>query len=43
MAWKTLFLVSQKEYLDAVKLMVIEEQVIEKGKYAPVDRYKRMN
>ena len=30
----------QKKYLDAVKLKVIEEQVMEKGKNDPVDRYK---
>ena len=33
----------EKKYLDAVKLKVIEEQVMEKGENAPVDRYKRMN
>ena len=33
----------EKEYLEAVKLKVIEEQVMEKGENAPVDRYKRMN
>ena len=33
----------EKEYLEAVKLKVIEEQVMEKGKNAPVERYKRMN
>ena len=32
----------EKEYLEAVKLNVIE-QVLEKGKNAPVKRYKRMN
>ncbi|XP_074614949.1 uncharacterized protein LOC141874557 [Acropora palmata] len=30
----------EKEYLEAVKLKVIEEQVIEKGKTAPVERKK---
>ena len=30
----------EKEYQDAVKLKVIKEQMIEKGKTAPVDRYK---
>ena len=30
----------EKEYQDAVKLKVIKEQVIEKRKTAPVDRYK---
>ena len=30
----------QKKYLDAVKSKVIEEQVMEKGKNDPVDRYK---
>ena len=30
----------EKEYQDAVKLKVIEEQVIEKGKTAIVDRYQ---
>ena len=29
----------EKEYQNAIKLMVIEEQVIGKGKTAPVDRY----
>ena len=33
----------EKEYLEAVKLKVIEESVIEKEKNAPVDRYKQMN
>ena len=33
----------EKEYLEAVKLKIIEEQVMEKGSNAPVDRYKRMN
>ena len=28
----------EKEYLEAVKLKVIEEQVIEKGKTSPVER-----
>lgn len=32
----------EKEYLEAVKLSVIE-QVLEKGKNAPVYRYKRIN
>ena len=31
----------EKEYLEAVKLKVIEEQVVEKGKTAPVERYKK--
>ena len=30
----------QKKYLGAVKSKVIEEQVMEKGKNDPVDRYK---
>ena len=30
----------EKEYEDAVKLNVMKEQVLEKGKTAPVDRYK---
>ena len=29
----------EKEYLEAVKLKVIEEQVMEKGKNAPMGRY----
>ena len=33
----------QKTYLEAVKLNIIEEQVMEKRKNAPVDRYKQMN
>ena len=32
----------EKEYQDAVKLEVIKEQVIEKGKTAPVDRYYKI-
>ena len=31
---------SEKEYLEGVVSKVIEEQVIEKGKNDPVDRYK---
>ena len=31
-----------KGYKDAVKLKVMAEQVIEKGKTAPVDRYKQI-
>ncbi|XP_029199599.2 uncharacterized protein LOC114964436 isoform X3 [Acropora millepora] len=33
----------QEKYLDAVKLKVIEEQVMEKGKNDPVDRHKEFN
>ena len=33
----------EKEYLEAVKSKVIEEQVMEKGKNAPVDRYKEFS
>ena len=29
----------EKEYLEAVKLKVIKEQLLEKGKNAPMDRY----
>lgn len=32
----------EKDYEDAVKLKVMAEQVIEKGKTAPVDRYKEI-
>ena len=33
----------EKKYLEAVKFKIIEEQMMEKGIIAPVDRYKRMN
>ena len=33
----------EKEYLEAVKLKIIEEQMMEKGSNTPVDRYKQMN
>ena len=33
----------EKEYLEAVKLNLIEEQMMEKGSNTPVDRYKQMN
>ena len=33
----------EEKYMEAVKLKVIEEQMMEKGKNSPVDRYKRLN